>query len=447
MHIFPQLRKLEEKYARELTVVGVHSAKFTAEKQTENLRRAVLRYEIDHPVVNDRDFQVWQQYGVRAWPTLMFIDPTGNVVGKHEGEFPFDALDGFIASMVAEGDELGTLSKTELEFRPEREREWDRALSFPGKVLADAPNDRLYIADSNHNRIVATTLDGHAVQTIGSGVAGLADGGFDTAEFHDPQGLALFGTTLFVADTKNHAIRAVDLESKVVRTVAGTGSQATMYGESGTAPRTALSSPWDVALSDGSLYIAMAGLHQLWRLDLATGHVMPHAGSGRERIVDGPLLAAQLAQPSGIATDGDALYFTDSETSAVRQADTDVAGSVKTIVGTDLFAFGDVDGVGDEVRLQHPLGIDVDEGMLYVADTYNNRIKRVSPVTRRASELLGSGVAGHEDGPASQSRFYEPGGISMSGGYMFVADTNNHVIRRVDLESLVVDTVEIVGLG
>ncbi|MDP7532174.1 MAG: thioredoxin-like domain-containing protein, partial [SAR202 cluster bacterium] len=165
MHIFPQLRKLEEKYARELTVVGVHSAKFTAEKQTENLRRAVLRYEIDHPVVNDRDFQVWQQYGVRAWPTLMFIDPTGNVVGKHEGEFPFDALDGFIASMVAEGDELGTLSKTELEFRPEREREWDRALSFPGKVLADAPNDRLYIADSNHNRIVATTLDGHAVRT------------------------------------------------------------------------------------------------------------------------------------------------------------------------------------------------------------------------------------------------------------------------------------------
>jgi hypothetical protein len=446
MHVFPQLRKLEEKYSRELTVVGVHSAKFTAEKETENLRRAVLRYEIDHPVVNDRDFQVWQQYGVRAWPTLMFIDWAGNVVGKHEGEFTFDALEEFIAGMIASGDELGTMRKGEMEFRPEREREWDRPLSFPGKVLADGPNDRLYISDSNHNRIVITTLDGEAIQTIGSGAQGMADGGFVSAEFHDPQGLALSGTNLYVADTKNHAIRLVDLQAKMVRTVAGTGEQASGFGQGGPGPETALSSPWDVTLTDRFLYIAMAGLHQLWRMDLATQEVRPHAGSGRERIVDGPLTAAQLAQPSGIVADGEVLYFTDSETSAVRMADTDLSGAVKTIVGTDLFTFGDVDGVGDEVRLQHPLGIDLDDGVLYVADTYNNRIKRISPAARRASVFLGSGLAGAEDGPASDAQFHEPGGVSVSDGRMFVADTNNHAIRTVLLDTLDVATLDIVGL-
>ncbi|MDP6798635.1 MAG: thioredoxin-like domain-containing protein [SAR202 cluster bacterium] len=446
MHIFPQLRKLEEKYARELTVVGVHSAKFTAEKQTENVRRAVLRYEIDHPVVNDRDFQVWQQYGVRAWPTLMFIDPAGNVVGKHEGEFTFEALDRFIAGVIESSDELGTTRKGELEFRPEREREWDRALSFPGKVLADGPNDRLYISDSNHNRIVVTTLDGQAVLTIGSGNQGMADGSFASAEFHDPQGLALSGTNLYVADTKNHAIRLIDLQAEVVRTVAGTGEQASGFGQGGPGLETALSSPWDVTLTVRSLFIAMAGLHQLWRMDLATGEARPYAGSGRERIVDGPLTAAQLAQPSGIVADGDVLYFTDSETSAVRWADTDLSGDVKTIVGTDLFTFGDVDGVGDEVRLQHPLGIDFDDGVLYVADTYNNRIKRISPVTRRASVFLGSGLAGADDGPANDAQFHEPGGVSVSDGRMFVADTNNHAIRTVSLDMLDVATVDIVGL-
>jgi len=445
MHVFPQLRKLEQKYSRELTVVGVHSAKFTAEQETENLRLAVLRYEIEHPVVNDRDFQVWQQYAIRAWPTLMFIDPEGKVVGKHEGEITVDVFDKVIGDLVSVYDNQGLLQRRELDFKLEREKEWERPLSFPGKVLADASSDRLYIADSNHNRIVVTTLAGDVVQVIGSGERGFADGPLDAASFSDPQGMAVYDDRLYVADTKNHAIRLIDFQSREMSTLAGTGKQATMFHDGGEGRLVALNSPWDLTLAGETLYIAMAGFHQLWRLDLTDNSARPHAGNGRERIADGPLAHAELAQPSGLVTDGHRLYFTDSETSAIRSADLLAGGEVKTIVGTGLFTFGDEDGTGDDVRLQHPVGIDIADGVLYVADTYNNKVKRVYPATRGAAGLIGSGQPGHRDGPPEIAMFHEPGGISAADGKLYVADTNNHAIRVTSLDTLDTETLEIRG--
>ena len=448
MHIFPQLRKLEQKYAGELAVVGVHSAKFTAEQDTVNLRKAVLRYEIEHPVVNDRDFQVWERYAVRAWPTLMFIDPEGKVIGKHEGEIASDSFDSLIGEMVSQFDAKGLLDRRPLEFKLERDKERERPLSFPGKVLADAASSRLFVADSNHNRILVASLDGDLIDIVGSGEPGLDDGSFDKATFKDPQGMALDGDALYVADTKNHAIRCVELAGKTVKTIAGTGRQAAMFHAGGNGPSTDLASPWDLALYDGTLYIAMAGFHQLWRLDLDNGRVQPHAGSGRERIEDGPLDKAALAQPSGIATDGALLYFTDSETSAVRTAGLDGTGQgVATLVGLHLFTFGDVDGTGDEVRLQHPLGIEVLDGALLVADTYNNKIKSMDPATREAATLFGSGRPGHQAGPADTARFHEPGGVSAAGDRLYIADTNNHAIRVADMRTLEVTTLEVKGLS
>ena len=222
MNIFPQLRKLEEKYANELAVVGVHSAKFNAEKATDNVRRAVMRYEIEHPVVNDAEFTVWQQYAVRAWPTLMFIGPDGRLVGKHEGEFPIEALDNVLANMVEEYDRAGELDRRPLDFALEIEKErLARPLSFPGKAVATERG--LFISDSNHNRIVWTDTDGEVRAVIGSGESGLKDGGPTEARFNDPQGCALDWPILYVADTRNHAIRAIDLDTLETRTLAGTG--------------------------------------------------------------------------------------------------------------------------------------------------------------------------------------------------------------------------------
>ena len=446
MHVFPQLRKLERKYAAELQVIGVHSAKFTAEKDTENVRKAILRYDIEHPVVNDYDFEVWNQYTAHAWPTLIFIDPEGKIIGKHEGEVAVEPFDDVLADMVSQFDAKGLLDRRPLSFKLEREVEWERPLSFPGKVLADEESGRLFVADSNHDRLVVLSLDGDLIDVIGSGEQGMVDGGYGQAAFNDPQGMDLDGDALYVADTKSHAVRRVDLKKKRVETIAGIGEQAMMFHGGGEGPTTSLNSPWDVARSDSTLYIAMAGFHQLWRLDLKTLEVRPHAGSGRERIVDGALDVAELAQPSGIATNGQKLYFTDSETSAIRAADLDTGGGVSTIVGLHLFTFGDVDGTGDDVRLQHPVGIDLQDGVLFITDTYNNKVKRVFPATRAAATFLGSGEPGHKDGPGLLAEFHEPGGLSVAGGKLYIADTNNHVIRVADLQSQQVDTLEIKGL-
>ena len=443
MHVFPQLRKLEEKYAGELAVVGVHSAKFNAEKATDGVRRAILRYEIEHPVINDADFMVWQQYACRAWPTLMFISPTGKVIGKHEGEFPIEALDNVLAEMIGEFDEQGEMDRKPLAFRLESELEWERPLSFPGKVLASEHG--LFISDSNHNRIVWTDLEGEIRAIIGSGERGLKDGSASQAAFYDPQGAALDWPRLYVADTKNHAIRMIDLETLEVRTLAGTGEQSVGRHAGGNGRFVPLASPWDVVKVQNTLYIAMAGFHQLWKLDLNTRDVRPHAGNGRERIIDGPLQHAELAQPSGIVSDGETLYFADSETSSIRSAAVSPMGSVNTLVGEGLFTFGDVDGIGDDVRLQHPIGVDLYDGMLWLTDSYNNKIKSLDPSSRLCRSVFGSGNVGNSDGAADAAEFYEPGGVSAYDGKLYIADTNNHAIRVADLESREVMTLQVRG--
>jgi len=388
IHIIPDLKKLEAKYANQLVVIGVHSAKFQNEKETENIRRIILRYEIEHPVYNDSEYAVWQSYGVRAWPTQVLIDPAGYVVGGVSGEGNYDVIDQTVAKLVEEFRAKGELNEQPLKLLLERAKVGDLPLAFPGKILADAKSDRLFIADSNHNRIVVTKLDGTLVETIGTGDTGAADGAFDKATFYRPQGLALAGDSLYVADTENHLIRRVDLKSRNVETIAGTGRQSREYFKTGPARSIALSSPWDLQLVDRVLYIAMAGPHQIWMLDLDKNEVSTFAGSGREERRDGSVQEAGFAQPSGIASDGKKLYVADSESNIIREIDL-ASRTVKTLVGGDLFEFGDVDGTGDDVRLQHPLGIVTFGNKVLIADTYNHRIRRIDPAFVQTEEQEG----------------------------------------------------------
>ena len=443
IHIIPDLKKLEAKYANQLVVIGVHSAKFQNEKETENIRRIILRYEIEHPVYNDSEFSVWQHYGVRAWPTQVLIDPAGYVVGAASGEGNYEIIDQTIAKLVDEFRKRGELNEQPLNLVLERAKVGDLPLAFPGKILADAANDRLFIADSNHNRIVITKLDGTLVEVIGTATAGAADGPYDKATFYRPQGLALAGDSLYVADTENHLIRRVDLKSRVVETIAGTGEQSRQYFKTGPARTIALNSPWDLQLAGQTLYIAMAGPHQIWKLDLANNEVSTFAGSGREARLDGPLLESGFAQPSGMAILGQTLYIADSESNIIRAIDV-VSGQVTTLVGGDLFEFGDVDGAGDDVRLQHPLGLLAHGDKLLIADTYNHKIKELDPERKRVTSLFGTGKPGQVDG-ASPS-FYEPGGLTLANEKLYIADTNNHAIRVVDLKTKRTRTLKINGL-
>ena len=443
IHIIPDLKRLEHKYPNQLVVIGVHSAKFENEKDTENIRRIILRYELEHPVYNDAEYKVWQSYGVRAWPTQVLIDPAGYVIGSVSGEGNYDLIDQVVTKVVDEFRKRGELNEEPLNLTLERAKVGDLPLAFPGKILADAKGDRLFIADSNHNRLVITKLDGTLIESIGTGVPGAVDGAFDKASFNRPQGMALDGESLYVADTENHLIRRVDLKTRTVQTVAGTGQQARDYFKQGSARTIQLSSPWDLQLVGRQLYITMAGTHQIWKLDLDQQEVSTFAGSGREARQDGPLLEAGFAQPSGIASDGKKLYIADSESNIIRAINI-ASGKVETLVGGDLFDFGDVDGSGDDVRLQHPLGVFAINGEVLIADTYNHKIKELDPKARSVKTFLGTGKPGQADGAVPS--FYEPGGLSVANGKLYIADTNNHAVRVVDVKTKRTGTLNIKGL-
>ncbi len=443
IHIIPDLKKLEEKYADPLVVIGVHSAKFDNEKNIDNIRQIILRYGIEHPVVNDADFTIWNSFAVRAWPTQVLIDPKGYVIGVVTGEGNYDVIDKAIGETVKEFRNKGTLDETPREYALERAKVGDLPLAYPGKVLADEKTKRLFIADSNHNRIVITDLDGKLLETIGNGEASKIDGDFLTAGFNNPQGMAFEGNYLYVADTENHLIRRVDLKSKRVETIGGTGTLEGFNGFGGKPLETALRSPWDLSLVGKDLYIAMAGSHQIWRMDLTENYFEPYAGTRWEARTDGDIKRAAFAQPSGIASDGMSLFVADSESNIIRLIDLK-RETVTTLAGGDLFVFGDKDGVGDDVRLQHPLGIEVFDGKVLIADTYNDKIKLLDPKTRIVTTFIGTGEAGQTDGKAAT--FYEPGGISIAGNKLFVADTNNQAIRVVNLISRETSTLKIKGL-
>ncbi len=445
-HVLPDLAALEKKYANELVVIGVHTAKFDAERSTENIRRKVREYGIKHPVVNDADQVIWNRFGVQSWPTLILITPAGEVFGMAAGEGNFDLLDRVIGKMAKEYRAAGTLNESPIKFPAEVDRPDNTPLLAPGKVLADGPGKRLFVADTTHNRIIVSGLDGKNATAIGSGTPALLDGDFASAAFNRPQGMCLVGDTVYVADTENHAIRAIDLKAKKVETVAGDGGRLENARDVAAGPGKTrrINSPWDIVQLPGTkrLIIAMAGPHQIWEYDLDTGVIGVLAGTSAEDRVDGPFADACFAQPSGLATDGADVFVADSEASSIRRLHfAGGANTVSSIVGLGvfprrLFTFGDKDGKGANVLLQHCLGVAYADGKIYVADTYNNKIKVVDPAKKIAHTLLGITKPGDSDDPP---RLFQPGGLSIAGGVMYIADTNNNKIRAVDLGALASD--------
>jgi DNA-binding beta-propeller fold protein YncE len=445
MHIFPDLKYLEDKYRDQpLVVIGVHSGKFSQEKDPENIRQAVLRHNIAHPVAVDSAYKIWNAYTVRAWPTLILIDPQGYIVQTYSGEGHRADLDQAIGRLLEENRRSGTLAAP-LTFQAERAAFQSGVLEFPGKVLADAAGQRLFISDTNHQRVLVAGLDGAVRDVIGGGQSGLRDGTFAEAQFHQPQGLALSadGKTLYVADTENHALRGVDLAARKVTTLAGTGQQATEIMPGAAAARqTALSSPWDLALVGERLFIAMAGPHQIWTYDPQARQVRVFAGTGREAAQDGPNERAGFAQPSGLASDGKVLYVADSEASSIRAVDARATGRTRTLAGSgDLFGFGADDGVGSAARFQHPLGVALHGDTLFVADTFNHLIRAVDVKSGAVTRWLGTGRP--EPGTADAIGLAEPGGLSVAGETLYVADTNNHRVLAIDIATRAARVVDV----
>jgi DNA-binding beta-propeller fold protein YncE len=449
LHMIPEIAELERRFPGVLSVASVHAGKFINEREPENIARACERLGVHHPVLNDRQFRTWREYAVNAWPTLAFVSPDGYVLGMQAGEVTAEQLAPVISQWAEALGRAGKMGGAAVPFVPQPQAPEPGVLRFPAKVHA-GDGGRLFVADTGHHRVLEIDVEGdgdsaRVLRVFGSGRAGWTDGEAHAAAFRAPHGLTVADGVLYVADTENHLVRAVDLANGRVSTVAGVGDQARRRYAGGPALETPLNSPWDVLWKDGRLYVAMAGPHQLWRIDPAAGEAEVFAGSGAEEVYDAELEMAALAQPSALATDGGRIYFADAESSAIRYAVP--AADVRTIVGTGLFDFGDRDGTGDEARLQHAQGIAwwARERKVLVADTYNHRVKTVDPYTREARALAGSGERGLVDGGAGEARFWEPGGLAVTpdGTRAYVADTNNHALRVIDLATREVRTVEL----
>jgi thiol-disulfide isomerase/thioredoxin len=411
MHTLPTLARLEKKHERDpFVVIGVHTQKFDAEPEIDRLRASVIRYGITHPVAIDGDRGIWESWGVNAWPTVVVLDAKGRVVFADGGEPDEAELDAVIETALAEGAEEKALTKDAPTFLG-REINTKNPLSFPEKIAA-IPGG-FAIADSGHDRILFTDANLKVTDIVGGG-RGFADGSYANARFAHPQGMVARGDVVYVADTENHSVRAIDRKARTVTTIAGTGKLGT--GRlSGTVPaKSDLRSPWDVAILNDKLYVALAGSHQIATIE--NGQITLFAGTGQEYLSDGSRLKATFAQPSGLATDGKNLFVLDSETSSVRKIDPE--GEVTTLVGHGLFVFGDKDGQGDKARLQHPIGLAYGNGALWVADTYNGKIKRVDPSSGETTTFA--------------SGFSEPAGLVWTSTGIVVADTNRDRIVRVD---------------
>jgi thiol-disulfide isomerase/thioredoxin len=448
LHVLDELRPVEEKYDGELVVVGVHSPKFVHEADPDALAAAVERYDVRHPVLDDPDLLTWQAYTARAWPTLVLIDPEGYVVAHYAGEGHAHAIDALVGELREEHLAKGTLQPGDSPYFPPPVEAGD--LRFPAKAVR-LRSGSLLVADAGHHQLVELAEDAAGawtvVRRIGSGSKGLADGAPGDAWFAEPNGLCLLpdevaaeaGYDVVVADTVNHALRGVSLATGEVSTVAGTGRQLFLGAPRPVEPvetprlvepvetpepvETDLSSPWDVVWWRDRVWVAMAGVHQLWTFDPRTGLAEVAAGTTNEGLVDGPVAEAWFAQTSGLAVsaDGERLWLADSETSSLRRVEEGPDGlAVRTAVGTGLFDFGFTDGPAADALLQHPLGVvALPDGSVAVADTYNGAVRRYDPATDEVATLA--------------TDLAEPSGLVVDGDALVVVESTAHRLTRVPL--------------
>lgn len=444
MHTLPVLAELEKKYEGQPVVfIGVHSAKFFNEQDRKNIEQAVVRYEISHPVIVDKKMAVWNKFGVTGWPTIVIIDPNGTLVYRQSGEGQKDMIEDTIDVLLEKHAKSHTLAREPIKIVKTMQKN-SATLSFPGKISIS--NNRIAISDSNHNRVIVTDLSGKILHTIGSGKAGLEDGNFSEALFFRPQGVVWKDDLIFVADTENHALRKINFQDNQVTTLVGTGKQGPWRSPGGKGKETAISSPWDVAIKNNLVFIAMAGNHQIWTYDISTDFARPFAGNGQEDIVDANRMQAQLAQPSGIFAYNDVVYFTDSETSSVREIDLKT-DHVRTIAGHGLFTFGHKDGKTSESLFQHPLGLCAVEDKIFVADTYNSAIREINHDNDSVVTLVGKQgtdtMCRLDDPSCDTLGLYEPSDVEWYQDKLYITDTNNHLIRIYDLKTNVLSTLDI----
>lgn len=428
-HMLADLSSLENKYKDNLAIVSIHAAKFPFENNVSNVEKSVSRHHIKHPVAHDPNKRVLTKYGIKAWPAVVLINAEGRVIGRMQGEGKMQQLEQQIKQCLGDGEIKGLLGKNAYRFKYQPDVK--NVLRFPGKIYAT--QSHIFVSDSGHNRVLEINLHGRITRIFGSGGAGLLDGSGADAAFNNPQGLVRVSNFLYVADCGNHAIRRINLSTDEVVTVAGNGKLGRIVTGSFSDPcDVSISSPWDICYKDGDLYIAMTGRHQIWKLSLTDNMLSVFSGSSAIDLKDGKAELAAFAEPSSLAIDDYKLYCCDAESSAIRVVRIP-GGQVSTLIGKDIQTFGDMDGGCSQALLQHPqsIAIDAEKQLLYVADSYNNKIKVLDLKLNSIRTLFTGGG------------LHEPGGLSLCDNILWIASTNLHEIRKLNLLNHEVEVLEL----
>lgn len=408
LHTLPALKELEARFpASSFLVVGVHSPKFETERGTDRLEAIARQYRIQHPIAVDGNMAIWDRWGASSWPTLALIDSSGRIAWVGHGEPDVDELANVIAAEIARARDVErNLATTPVAVV--HASTWDApAVAFPsGVAVVDART--LAVSDTGNGRVLLVARDGHVVRALGEG------------ELLLPHGLSVHQGFVYVADTDHHQVKRIRISTGDVEVVAGTGEIgfAPLRDQWRRGSEVALRSPWATAWVGNRLFLALAGSHQIAEVDVTDGRVRGFAGDGREALRDGERMDASFAQPSALATDGTELFVLDSESSSVRAIHLRTS-HVRTLVGRGLFEFGLVDGTPDVARLQHPLGLAFAAGALWIADTYNNAMRRVEIASGATSTRLAS---------TNHDALYEPAAVAADGDTLWIADTNHHRI-------------------
>ncbi len=416
LRVMDELRDLQRRFPDEVVAVSVHSPKFPYTGHHDVVLDAVARLGIDHPVLDDPDLITWQQYGVRGWPTVVVVNPRSEVVGAVTGDGNGPLLHRVVQEQVELHRETTHVQRHRLALRPPAitMTRPPGGLAFPAKVATNR-RGRIAIADSGNDRVVVADLVGEHLARITHLLTGLSR----------PQGVRLYGSDLVVCDTGHDRVVLVDLASRpgldeeVEPDPAGIVRLRVRPDE---IIASGLAAPADVIADvDRSFVVAESAGQRLWRIPADGSSPAVIAGDRYEGLVDGPAGDAELAQPSGLTRLADAVAFVDAESSALRLLQN--RGRVGTLAGIGLFDWGLRDGRTSTARMQHPEGVvaGLDGASLYVADTYNHRLRRWR--NNRLETLPVDGLL-------------EPSGLDiLPDGRLLVADRAQHRICLVDPET------------
>ncbi len=439
IQVLKKLNELQKKYQKELIVLGIHSPKFSNEKNIEYLRQEVISKNILFPIANDINLETWSNYQINSWPSFILITPKGKIIGKISGEKVFPSIE---ESILNQKKYFQIDEKKEIKLGLEKDKLPDRLLSYPSKLILNPKGNEIYISDTNHHRILRIDIDSREILDVVGGIEGFEDGIFTEAKFNSPNGIYLKDNYLYVADTSNHSIRKIDFNSKKVVTILGSGKPAEGLIVEGKGRDISLISPIDIVVLKDKLYFSESSANQIWVLDLISLETEKFSGSGRENNQDGNHLEATFSMPYGLTHDNLKLYTSEANSSGIRKIDLEKNGLVKTLIGSGIMEFGDTDGKIENSKIQYPNFLHYQNFKIYFADSLNNKFKIYDINTKELTTLAGSGKVGNINSDFTNSEFFYPSSIFIHKNLAYITDKFNHQIKILDLNKFTLNNFD-----